>query len=145
EEVKGQCTGVINTWDLVLAAELAKPPHPALERAGASQHHRGWREADPPGTVRLVVGIAFCQRSVELVAEVHEIGGLVEELDDILVIAGDPFEDGTDVPFSHGRTGNGGGPRDRSLQLLADQMLAERREGLAGPAREGQERRIPRF
>ena len=82
-----------------------------------------------------VVGVAAGQVGIERLAERPGVGGAVEELDDVLVIPQGPLEDRADVPVAHRGPARRRGRGDRHLDLLVDQVLAEGRERVLGPAR----------
>ncbi len=81
-----------------------------------------------------VVGVPLGETGVESVPEPARIRRFHEELDDILVIAGGPGEDRSDMPIPHGRTGRRGRGGDGRLQLLTDQVLTKGGKRLARPA-----------
>ena len=103
--------------------------HPGVEPAAAGDDQRRRGQAGASGSVCPVVGVAVTEAAVDRIAEMRQIKRVGDELDDEQVMA-HPLagEHRTDVPVAEDRTGLGEGLRNRSLDLLVDQMLSERGE-----------------
>src|SRR5205823_4909571 len=82
DELGGLRARAVHAGDLVLAAELAARPHPVVEGIGAGHDEGGQRQATPFGAEPLVMGVAPGELVVEDAAELREVAGRPEELED---------------------------------------------------------------
>ena len=104
------------------------------------------RHAQVAAAVGPVVLVQAAQRPIQLGCKPRQVGGDLGEFHQVAVPSRLPRvfgEDRPDVEVGHGGGRRVGGFGDGAFHLFTDQVLAERRQEVARPAREAQQRRMP--